>query len=135
VKEYPAYARAVVLSVRPGITDLASIEYRDEGFLLDNAGDPERIYREQILPIKVGYYTKYVQESNLGLDLRLILKTFEAVYCRQPITPDKTNAKKTMNSLRKTNILRFPGKALYRTVSGRNKERAGVAGGNPGQCL
>ncbi|MHB8111266.1 MAG: sugar transferase [Syntrophorhabdaceae bacterium] len=91
VKEYPPHARAVVLSVQPGITDFASIEYRDENLLLGTAGDPEKIYLEQILPIKVAYYTKYVQESSLLLDLRLILATVKAVYCRKRITPRKTN--------------------------------------------
>lgn len=81
VREYPADARAVVLSVPPGITDLASIEYRDESLLLGNAGDPEQFYITRILPVKVAYYAAYAREHNLALDLKIVLKTFRALYC------------------------------------------------------
>jgi len=50
---YPEELRRVVLSVRPGITDLASLEYRDESALLAAAADPEREYVEVVLPAKL----------------------------------------------------------------------------------
>ena len=53
---YPAALREKVLSVRPGITDFASIEYRDESTLLARSADPERTYREVILPAKALFW-------------------------------------------------------------------------------
>ena len=79
---YPDAVRQVVLSVRPGITDFAAIEYKDENALLAGAADPERVYIERILPAKQAYYLKYVAEQNLLLDLRLILATLKAVFVR-----------------------------------------------------
>ncbi len=52
---YPADLRETVLSVRPGITDLASLAFRDESTLLARSADPERTYVEQILPTKLRY--------------------------------------------------------------------------------
>ena len=49
---YPAHLRELVLSVRPGITDQASIEFRDENALLGTSSNPEATYVEQIMPIK-----------------------------------------------------------------------------------
>ena len=76
---YPADLRQVVLSVRPGITDLASIEYRDESRLLAEAADPERCYVEQILPAKLALASRYVLTRSFGGDLRLILRTLKAI--------------------------------------------------------
>jgi lipopolysaccharide/colanic/teichoic acid biosynthesis glycosyltransferase len=76
---YPPEARAIVLSVAPGITDLASILYRDESRVLGQAADPEKTYIDTILPIKLSYYTRYVQEQNFWTDLRIICKTLAAV--------------------------------------------------------
>ena len=76
---YPEAARVLVLSVRPGITDLASLQYRDEGEQLASAADPERAYVEQVLPAKLALSTQYVQEASFGGDLRLILATLAAL--------------------------------------------------------
>ena len=76
---YPSDLRQVVLSVRPGITDLASIEYRDEGRLLAEATDPERCYVEQILPAKLALASRYVLTRSFSGDLRLILRTLKAI--------------------------------------------------------
>lgn len=73
---YPAAQREIVLSVRPGITDLASITYRDENRLLGESTDPERTYIEEIMPIKLRYYEQYVQNRSMGMDLRIIFLTF-----------------------------------------------------------
>ncbi len=64
-----------ILTVRPGITDLASIKYRDESALLSQASDPERQYIEQVLPDKIALAKEYIERSSLRLDLALILKT------------------------------------------------------------
>jgi lipopolysaccharide/colanic/teichoic acid biosynthesis glycosyltransferase len=79
---YPADLREKVLSVRPGITDFASIEYRDEGELLAQSNDPERTYREVILPTKLALQARYVDRSGLGTDLVLIGRTVWAIIAR-----------------------------------------------------
>ena len=80
VECYPEPARSIVLSVRPGITDNASLEFRDESELLRREDDPERVYREQVLPRKLAIYQRYVCESTLSGDLRLIIRTVLAVF-------------------------------------------------------
>jgi len=76
---YPPAVRATVLSVAPGITDLASILYKEENALLGQTADPERVYVETILPVKLEYYQRYVRERSFWLDLRIIFKTLAAV--------------------------------------------------------
>ncbi|MCV2354538.1 sugar transferase [Paucibacter sp. B2R-40] len=76
---YPADMAELVLSVRPGITDLASIEYRDESRLLAEAADPERCYTEQVMPAKLALAARYVQTRSFGGDLVLLLQTLKAV--------------------------------------------------------
>ncbi len=68
-----------VLLVRPGITDYASIAYRNENDLLAGADDPERMYIETIMPDKIELNMKYLREISPLADLRLILKTVIAV--------------------------------------------------------
>jgi lipopolysaccharide/colanic/teichoic acid biosynthesis glycosyltransferase len=80
VAAYPEEIRAIVLSVPPGITDLASIEFRDEGALLQNSAESDREYREKILPIKLDYYVRYVKSRSFLGDFALILKTIRAVW-------------------------------------------------------
>lgn len=79
VAQYPADVRQAVLSLRPGITDLASIEFRDESALLARSQDPERTYVEQILPAKLRHAQQYVRTRSLWLDLRIIARTALAV--------------------------------------------------------
>ena len=64
-----------VLSVRPGITDPASLLFRNEEDVLARSSNPETTYRENILPRKLSIYETYVQTHTLGGDLRLILLT------------------------------------------------------------
>ena len=68
-----------VLQVRPGITDPASIRYRNENELLAQVEEPERYYREVIMPDKLRLNLEYVQTMSLGEDLRLIFSTFRAI--------------------------------------------------------
>ncbi len=79
VAMYPQALRDKVLSVRPGITDFASIEFRDENALLARSADPERSYREEVLPVKLALQARYVDEAGLLTDLRLILRTLRAI--------------------------------------------------------
>jgi lipopolysaccharide/colanic/teichoic acid biosynthesis glycosyltransferase len=70
---------AKVLTVRPGITDPASIEFRDEEELLAAAAEPERMYREVILPRKLDLYERYVATHSIPGDLMIICETLWAM--------------------------------------------------------
>jgi lipopolysaccharide/colanic/teichoic acid biosynthesis glycosyltransferase len=82
VAMYPTDLRDKILSVRPGITDPASIAYRDESALLARAADPERVYVEQIMPAKLRFAAQYVDHMSLVNDLRLIGATLRSVWLR-----------------------------------------------------
>ena len=82
VAMYPAELRDKILSVRPGITDPASIEFRDESALLARAADPERVYIEQVMPAKLRYAAQYVDRMSLINDLRLIGATLRNLWLR-----------------------------------------------------
>jgi lipopolysaccharide/colanic/teichoic acid biosynthesis glycosyltransferase len=69
-----------VLSVRPGITGMASIDYIDENELLARSADPERAYIEEVMPAKLALDLKYLQQRSFGLDLRIILSTMTKVF-------------------------------------------------------
>jgi lipopolysaccharide/colanic/teichoic acid biosynthesis glycosyltransferase len=79
VDRYPPAVRQTVLSVAPGITDLAAILFKDENDILGRAQDPERAYVETILPVKLEYYQRYVRERSFWLDLRIIFQTLAAI--------------------------------------------------------
>ncbi|GAA5507362.1 sugar transferase [Novipirellula caenicola] len=64
-----------ILIVRPGLTDLASIKYRDESSVLAQSEDPEREYVTRILPDKIELAKQYVRHSSIALDVRVILRT------------------------------------------------------------
>lgn len=76
---YPAHLRDLILSVRPGITDEASIEFSDESALLAGAADPERRYVEEILPRKLEIYARYAREHSLMGDLAILARTLSLV--------------------------------------------------------
>ncbi|WAC74950.1 sugar transferase [Roseateles sp. SL47] len=75
VAMYPADLREVVLSVRPGITDPASLSFRHESELLARAADPEREYVEVVMPAKLKLAADYVRQASLLNDVRLIFAT------------------------------------------------------------
>lgn len=76
---YPQELRELVLSVRPGITDRASIEYKDESKILGCATDPHQAYVNEVLPIKLGYYAEYVRNRSLLGDIGIIISTIQAI--------------------------------------------------------
>ena len=80
VAHYPVEDRDIVLSVRPGITDLASLEFSDESSLLARAADPQRFYVEEVLPMKIKYYREYVGTRTFTGDVRIILATLRKVF-------------------------------------------------------
>ena len=65
-----------VLDVRPGITDPASIKFRNENELMEQAEDPEKYYIEVIMQEKIKLYIEYVQHHSFLGDIGLIFKTF-----------------------------------------------------------
>jgi lipopolysaccharide/colanic/teichoic acid biosynthesis glycosyltransferase len=68
-----------ILAVRPGITDFAAIEYRDEERILARSVDPERTYIDEVLPAKIRLYDRYLAERSLRTDLFLIVRTIGAI--------------------------------------------------------
>jgi lipopolysaccharide/colanic/teichoic acid biosynthesis glycosyltransferase len=68
-----------VLDVRPGITSLASIRYRNENEILAAAEDPDRTYIERVMPDKLAIDLEYVVHASLWTDIKLIFSTFKAI--------------------------------------------------------
>ncbi len=68
-----------VLDVRPGITSLASIRYRNENDILAKASDPDRAYVTQVMPDKIAIDLEYVPKASLLTDIRLIFMTFKEI--------------------------------------------------------
>jgi lipopolysaccharide/colanic/teichoic acid biosynthesis glycosyltransferase len=75
VEFYTPGQRDILLSMRPGITDYASILFRDESSLLDHRYDPIEVYRREIMPAKFAQYERYSREISLLNDLRIIVAT------------------------------------------------------------
>lgn len=82
VQYYTNEIKAIVLNVRPGITDWASIKMIDENDILARASDPQQAYIQQILPEKLAYAVRYVQTRSLKLDVYLILLTISKIFTR-----------------------------------------------------
>ena len=74
VKLYNEQQRKV-LEVKPGITDLASIRYRDENDLLGEAENPDDLYINTIMPDKLALNLEYIKKTNVFFDIYIILKT------------------------------------------------------------
>lgn len=72
-----------VLSVRPGITDPASILYADEEGILAAAANPQRLYEETILPRKLELNLRYIENMSMTIDISLILKTFSRIFVKR----------------------------------------------------
>lgn len=68
-----------VLSVRPGITDYASIEYIDENTLLAQAEDPDKTYIEEIIPAKIALNMRYINDRTLGQYFKIIFLTIAKI--------------------------------------------------------
>lgn len=67
--------KKIILSIRPGLTDLATLENTDEGSRLKGSSDPEKTYLEDIRPEKIRLQIIYVQTRSLWLDIKIVLKT------------------------------------------------------------
>ena len=80
---YPPEARARILSLRPGITDRAAIEFRDEERLLAGAASAhelEQRYAREVLPVKQRYYLDYVARHSLRGDVRILWDTVRVLW-------------------------------------------------------
>lgn len=71
-----------VLSVRPGLTDYASIRYVNENELLATSADPEQTYIQEIMPDKLNLNLKYIDEKSLLTDAKIVLQTIVAIFKR-----------------------------------------------------
>lgn len=83
VRKYVHYYSSddlLILSMKPGITDYASIHFRDEAELLKNTDNPEKLYIEDILPKKLELNMKYINNNNIFIDFRIILKTIITLF-------------------------------------------------------
>ena len=80
---YPADLRERVLSVRPGITDPVSLKLADEARVLAASADPERTYREELLPAKLREAVAYAEQASLWSDLRIIAATVHALWFKR----------------------------------------------------
>ena len=69
-----------VLSVKPGITDYASIEFSNENEILGNVNNPEEIYINEIMPAKLKLNLKYIEEQGIVTDIRIILRTILKIF-------------------------------------------------------
>lgn len=72
--------KMIILSVRPGMTDLASLWDFHEGEILKGSPDPERTYMEKIRPEKIRLQIEYVKNRSFWLDLKIILKTILKIF-------------------------------------------------------
>lgn len=85
--EVPAYVslyteeQKQVLTVKPGITDYASIEYRNENEILGNAKNPEQMYIKEIMPAKLALNLKYINDQSLLTDIKILIKTISSLAC------------------------------------------------------
>lgn len=78
VLNYSAEERQL-LTVRPGITDWASLRFRDEGRILAGSPNPHQVYCEKIRPEKVKLGLKYVRQQSLRIDLKILVETMRAL--------------------------------------------------------
>ena len=76
---YPEPARKRILSVKPGLTDPATVVFRNEELVLAQHADPVRAYREVILPQKVSVYVDYVENRTFWGDVMILFRTIGVV--------------------------------------------------------
>jgi lipopolysaccharide/colanic/teichoic acid biosynthesis glycosyltransferase len=80
VQKYSAADRAIVLSLEPGMTDFASIRYRNESELLGAAEDPIALYEHVVLPRKLRYARFYARRASVAVDFYVIALTLRSLF-------------------------------------------------------
>jgi lipopolysaccharide/colanic/teichoic acid biosynthesis glycosyltransferase len=83
VEKYPKDQRAKIFQMRPGITDWASVKFKDENAILSQSSDPELTYIEKILPIKLSYYESYFDQSSFIVDVKIIYLTVNEIFFKR----------------------------------------------------
>lgn len=78
VETYDKETKRIILSIKPGMTDLATLEDIHEGEILRGAKDPHQAYRELIKPQKLKLAKEYVKNQSFWLDIKIILKTLKS---------------------------------------------------------
>lgn len=76
---YPPADREILLQFRPGITDPATVRFRDEEEELARSPDPEAAYVREVLPTKVRMYREYLEGASIGSDVRVLVDTLRAI--------------------------------------------------------
>jgi lipopolysaccharide/colanic/teichoic acid biosynthesis glycosyltransferase len=76
---YPVDVKNKILSIKPGITDMASIEMANENDILGKYKNPKKAYIDIILPIKQKHYLNYVDNHNMWLDIKIIFLTLKRI--------------------------------------------------------
>ena len=69
-----------VIQVKPGITDIASIKFRNENALLEGKSDPVEFYIHEIMPVKLDLNLKYIREQSLFLDIKILFQTLFSIF-------------------------------------------------------
>jgi len=84
VQAYPEDFK-LIFKVRPGLSDFASIKYRDEEAILAGKPDPEAYYLNVILPDKLSLAKLYLEEISFSTDLRIVIDTIKSIVTREPV--------------------------------------------------
>lgn len=83
VEKYPVEFRKKIFTMRPGITDWASVKFKDENEILSQSTDPEKAYLEKVLPIKLDYYIQYFNKASIITDLKIIFLTIGEIFIKR----------------------------------------------------
>ena len=83
VESYSEEEKKVLLNMRPGITDEASIKFRNEGEILKGSSDPDRDYFKKIHPEKMRLSMAYAKNMSLGFDLKILFRTFLCIFIKE----------------------------------------------------
>ena len=81
---YPVDVKNKILSIKPGITDMVSIEMANENDILGKYKNPKQAYIDIILPIKQKHYLNYVDNHSMWIDIKIIFLTLKRIIVRQP---------------------------------------------------
>ena len=83
VESYSEEEKKVLLNMRPGITDEASIKFRNEGEILKGSSDPDKDYFKKIHPEKIRLSMAYAKNMSLGVDLKILFRTFLCIFIKE----------------------------------------------------
>lgn len=77
--DYYSEEDMMILKVRPGITDYASIKFRNEAEIINESDNPEKMYLDYIMPEKIKLNKQYINENNLFTDIKIIVRTIMTI--------------------------------------------------------